>query len=200
MFVPIIDGYVLPADPVECVRGRPPAPRAAHRRLELGRDQARRIDRRRPYGRAAQAVPERRGCRGQVYGASNDREARLAATALASNNFMGYNTWKWIETHAATGGAPAYRYLFDQICPQPPAPQPPTTLAPRTRRTSSSSLARSTRASWRGAEDRRVADLMSLLDELREDGQSERPGLPTWPAWGAGGARQLLRINANVTG
>ena len=33
--------------------------------------------------------------------------------------FIGYGTWKWIETHARTGGAPVYRYSFDRKIPVP---------------------------------------------------------------------------------
>ena len=33
--------------------------------------------------------------------------------------FIGYGTWKWIETHARTGQAPVYRYSFDRKIPVP---------------------------------------------------------------------------------
>ena len=38
-----------------------------------------------------------------VYPAGSDAEALESAASLASDLFMGYPTWKWIETHTATG-------------------------------------------------------------------------------------------------
>jgi para-nitrobenzyl esterase len=56
----------------------------------------------------------------KAYPASNDAEALESAAALASDMFIGHATWKWIEMHAQTGGAPVYRYSFDRKIPVPP--------------------------------------------------------------------------------
>jgi para-nitrobenzyl esterase len=56
----------------------------------------------------------------QAYPASNDAEALESAAALASDTFIGYGTWKWIEVHQKTGGLPVYRYSFDRKIPVPP--------------------------------------------------------------------------------
>ena len=56
----------------------------------------------------------------KAYPAGNDAEALEAAASLASDVFMGYPTWRWIEAHLATGQAPIYRYSFDQAAPVPP--------------------------------------------------------------------------------
>ncbi len=134
----------------------------------------------------------------KAYAATNAREARRAATALASDNFIGYNTWKWIEMHAATSGAAAYRYLFDQIFPTatgaPPADDPGAAHATDIEYVFSALDTR--KLAWRDA-DRRVADLMgSYWTNFAKTGNPNGPGLPAWPAWRAGGAGQLMRINA----
>ena len=54
-----------------------------------------------------------------VYPAGSDAEAVESAAALASDSFIGYSTWKWIETHRASG-APVYRYLFSREIPIAP--------------------------------------------------------------------------------
>ena len=46
-------------------------------------------------------------------------EALESAASLASDMFIGYGTWKWIEMHARTGAAPVYRYSFDRKIPVP---------------------------------------------------------------------------------
>ena len=53
----------------------------------------------------------------QAYPAANDAEALESAAALAGDLFIGYSTWKWIETHRQTGNAPVYRYLFARKVP-----------------------------------------------------------------------------------
>ena len=44
------------------------------------------------------------------------RRSRSAA-ALASDSFISYGTWKWLEVHRATSGQKVYRYLFDRDIP-----------------------------------------------------------------------------------
>jgi para-nitrobenzyl esterase len=56
----------------------------------------------------------------RVYPAATDAEALEASAALASDMFIGQNTWKWIETHLETGASPVYRYAFDRKIPVPP--------------------------------------------------------------------------------
>jgi para-nitrobenzyl esterase len=53
----------------------------------------------------------------KAYPASSDAEAIEAAAALASDSFISYGTWKWLEVHRATSGAKVYRYLFDRDIP-----------------------------------------------------------------------------------
>jgi para-nitrobenzyl esterase len=56
-----------------------------------------------------------------VYPASNDDEAMQSAADLASDLFISYSTWKWVEVHRETTGAPVYRYRFDRVLPGDPA-------------------------------------------------------------------------------
>jgi len=55
-----------------------------------------------------------------VYPAANDGEALESAAAMASDLFIGYATWKWIETHLQTAQSPVYRYSFDRKIPVDP--------------------------------------------------------------------------------
>jgi para-nitrobenzyl esterase len=48
----------------------------------------------------------------KLYPASNRDETIEAATALASDRFIAYSTWKWADVCAATGGKPVYRYYY----------------------------------------------------------------------------------------
>jgi para-nitrobenzyl esterase len=56
----------------------------------------------------------------KVYGASTDEEAFRSAGDLASDQFIVFGTWKWIDVQAASGNA-VYRYEFDRRVPIPEA-------------------------------------------------------------------------------
>jgi para-nitrobenzyl esterase len=53
----------------------------------------------------------------KVYPASTDEEALESQAAFASDMFIGYGTWKWIEEHARTGQSPVYRFSFNRDIP-----------------------------------------------------------------------------------
>src|SRR4029078_3554504 len=52
----------------------------------------------------------------RVYPTSTDAEALQSAADLASDLFIAYSTWKWIEVHAKS--APVSRYRFDRALPE----------------------------------------------------------------------------------
>jgi para-nitrobenzyl esterase len=48
-----------------------------------------------------------------VYPATTDAEALTSAGDYASDHFIDYSTWRWLEAHATTGNAPVFRYRLD---------------------------------------------------------------------------------------
>src|SRR5262249_26857478 len=52
------------------------------------------------------------------YAASNDEEAVQVATDLASDRFIAYSTWKWVDQAAKTGEKPVYRYFYTRPRPK----------------------------------------------------------------------------------
>lgn len=53
----------------------------------------------------------------KLYPGKTQEEVIKSATALASDRFIVYSTWKWIDLHSKTGGKPTYRYLFSKSKP-----------------------------------------------------------------------------------
>jgi para-nitrobenzyl esterase len=53
----------------------------------------------------------------KVYPASNASEVELAATAIASDRFIAYATWKWFDLHRKNSKQDVYRYLYSKIRP-----------------------------------------------------------------------------------
>src|SRR5262245_20876663 len=123
-FGPVIDGYFLPESPVSIFAAGKQAhvPLLAGWNSEeanglgvLGHEQPNRENYekavRRLYGADADAVLKE-------YAASNDEEAIQAATDLASDRFIAYSTWKWIDLCTKTSDKPVYRYLYARQRPK----------------------------------------------------------------------------------
>lgn len=53
-----------------------------------------------------------------LYPGNTPEEVIASATALASDRFIVYSTWKWADLHTKTSGQPVYRYVFSR--PRPP--------------------------------------------------------------------------------
>jgi para-nitrobenzyl esterase len=53
----------------------------------------------------------------KLYPHANDKETEMSATALASDRFISYSTWKWSDLAINNGNKPVYRYMFSQIRP-----------------------------------------------------------------------------------
>ncbi|HUZ57477.1 MAG TPA: carboxylesterase family protein [Hanamia sp.] len=48
---------------------------------------------------------------------SNEKEIERSATDLASDGFIVYGTWKWLDLQANNSSQPVYRYLFSRMRP-----------------------------------------------------------------------------------
>jgi para-nitrobenzyl esterase len=51
------------------------------------------------------------------YAPASDAEVTPIATILASDRFIAYSTWKWIDLASRTGGKPVYRYFYSRPRP-----------------------------------------------------------------------------------
>ena len=53
----------------------------------------------------------------KLYPHGSEKEIEFSATALASDRFIAYSTWKWFDLHRKNSTQPVYRYLFSRIRP-----------------------------------------------------------------------------------
>lgn len=53
----------------------------------------------------------------ELYPHGSEKEIELSATALASDRFISYSTWKWFDLHRKNSDQPVYRYLYSKLRP-----------------------------------------------------------------------------------
>jgi para-nitrobenzyl esterase len=120
----------------------------------------------------------------RVYPATSDAEAKRLAEDFGTDDRVGHPTWKWLELHRVTTGAPVFRYLFDQPLPLPAgAPADATPRAPHAGEIEFVFQALESKdLPWRES-DHAVAELMATYwTNFAKTGNPNGPGVPAWPA------------------
>jgi para-nitrobenzyl esterase len=120
---PTIDGYFLPKAPLEIYLAGEQAhvPLLAGSNSEelpyqviLGRDEPTVEN----YRKAVQALYKDKTEEVlKLYPANTAEEVKAAAQDLASDRFIAFSTWKWIDTATTTGGRPTYYYFYSRPRP-----------------------------------------------------------------------------------
>lgn len=53
----------------------------------------------------------------KLYPGTTEKDVQYSSTALASDRFIAYSTWKWLDLQAQNSNKPVYRYLYSKMRP-----------------------------------------------------------------------------------
>ncbi len=120
----------------------------------------------------------------KAYPATTDAEALRSTADYAADAFIAGSTWEWIEAQVKTGGAPVYRYHFEQ-------PSPGARYHPASAGAFHSSeieyvfgnLQARPGAPWTEADYKLSELLQDYWINFAKKGDPNGPGLPVWPAF-----------------
>ena len=136
------------------------------------------------------------------YAPATDADVLQAATDLASDRFIAWSTWKWIDSSAATGGKPVYRYYYSHPRPRmnPSANPNPAPAASGAVHSAEIEYAMGNLDSnkvydWT-ADDHKVSTLMqAYFANFIKTGNPNGAALLNWPAVNEGSAVRYMHID-----
>lgn len=210
-FVPNIDGYFFPESPAEIYTSGKQAhiPLLAGWNHDegnyhgfFGKDAATKEN----YAdKVSQMFGDKSGEVLKAFPAGTDEQAKTSADLLATANFIGYGTWKWLNVQTKLESVPVYRYEFDEAPPITPT-GPAAGEAPRAYHSAEieyvfedldSKKVDGKPVAW-SPEDRKLSDLMSSYwTNFAKTGDPNGPGLPKWPRYDVRDGYETMHLSAN---
>jgi para-nitrobenzyl esterase len=197
---PTVDGYFFPKSPFEIYA----AGEQAHVPLLAGSNSAE-GSYQAILGREAPTVENYRKALQRLYGDKGDQVFNLysasteagvmdAAQDLASDRFISYSTWKWIDLSTKTGGKPTYYYLYSRPRPAPASgPTPRGAVHSAEIEYAMGNLDLNKVFAWT-PDDYKVSKVMQdFFANFIKTGNPNSPGAPTWPTY-AEGQRMIIDV------
>ena len=140
----------------------------------------------------ARVFGERAAEAAQFYPIGDSVRTTQSLTDLASDRFIGYGTWKWLDIHSATSGQPVYRYLYAR-------PRPGSVGAAHSAEIeyAMGNLATNKVYAWTPDDEKVSSVMQSYFVNFITTGNPNGAGLPVWPLGtaAANGTAPRLRID-----
>jgi para-nitrobenzyl esterase len=142
----------------------------------------------------------------ELYPGNSNEEVVRSATALSSDRFIVYSTWKWTDLHNQHSNQKVYRYLFSKVAPSangsPQMPAAPGGFkgAPHASEIeyAMGNLASNSTVTYT-PEDYKVSETMfNYFANFIKTGNPNGKGLPEWPANTKNSKVSFINIDTNT--
>ncbi len=132
----------------------------------------------------------------EAFPATTDAEALTRLQQYATDRFIAYGTWGWLEAQTATGQAPAYRYRFDLVPPPDPArPGRYGVFHSDDIEYVFGTLDSRKGIAWR-PEDYAISEqMMTYWTNFARTGDPNGVGVPQWPAYTPASGSKVIYLN-----
>jgi para-nitrobenzyl esterase len=126
----------------------------------------------------------------KVYPSATDEQVMQSATALASDMFIAYSTWKWYDLQYRTGGEPVYRYFFAR-----PRPGGDGAVHSGEIEYALGNLPGNTVYAWTSDDYTVSKTMQGFFANFIKTGNPNGPGLPNWPAANRDLTEPVMHLN-----
>ncbi|HEV9035194.1 MAG TPA: carboxylesterase family protein [Puia sp.] len=136
----------------------------------------------------------------RLYHASADAEVEGVATALASDRFIAFSTWRWADLQGKTGGQPVYRYFYERPRPATVAGEPAAKGAVHSAEIeyAMGNLSTNKVFAWTSADYAVSSVLQGYFVNFIKKGDPNGAGLPHWPAANQGSVVSVQHIGVKT--
>lgn len=142
-----------------------------------------------------------------VYPSRAADDAAHSATDFASDRFIAFGTWKWLELHGRTSGKPVYRYLYAR--PRPPLTSlgeailgkstPPRGAAHSAEiEYAMGNLSTNRYFAWTPDDDRVSATMQTYFANFVKTGNPNGAAVPSWPVGAPDADGRVMHMRLDV--